>query len=157
MVFVSSNRPLYQRVEKNGIIYLYQANDKQKIRVILFATQNQLKTLRFPLEILLNKRLEIMQILIWMLLTNQIVKIYVLYLMEIIGCKKNSKDSFKQGIIETIDGDSLGFHEGLANYTIGQRKGIGVGGIKGQHEQKPLYVVDLNLQNNKVIVGQKTN
>ena len=49
----------------------------------------------------------------------------------------------------------MGLHEGLANYTIGQRKGIGIGGIKGQEEHKPFYVVDINLENNKVIVGPK--
>ena len=41
----------------------------------------------------------------------------------------------------------LGKHDGLANYTIGQRKGIGIGGIKRSIRIKPFYVVDINLKN----------
>ncbi len=63
--------------------------------------------------------------------------------------------SFKKGIIESTDGEFLGSHNGLVNYTIGQRKGLGVGGIKGQEIHKPLYVVDIDIKNNKVIVGTK--
>ena len=131
----------------------------KKIRVIFVATtQSQLKTLRFPLGNFTKQEIRDYANFFNLDVADKPDSQDICFIPD--GnyrdfLKRNSKDSFKQGIIETIDGDSLGFHEGLANYTIGQRKGIGVGGIKGQHEQKPLYVVDLNLQNNKVIVGPK--
>lgn len=46
-------------------------------------------------------------------------------------------------------GDILGQHSGLANYTIGQRKGIGVS------KSFPLYVIDKNIEDNVLVVGPK--
>ena len=50
---------------------------------------------------------------------------------------------------------NIGKHNGIINYTIGQRKGIGVGGIKGNKNQVPLYVLDINKTKNTVIVGPR--
>ena len=41
----------------------------------------------------------------------------------------------------------MGKHQGLINYTIGQRKGLGIS------YKEPLYVIDLNTEKNEVIVG----
>ncbi|NNM59672.1 MAG: tRNA 2-thiouridine(34) synthase MnmA [Legionellales bacterium] len=57
------------------------------------------------------------------------------------------------GNIETIDGHVIGHHEGLMYYTIGQRKGIGIGGLKNTPEQ-PWYVVKKDLSRNTLIIGQ---
>ena len=54
----------------------------------------------------------------------------------------------KKGSIITVKGEKVGEHEGLAFYTIGQRKGIGVGGIG------PFYVVDKDFKNNTLIVAK---
>jgi tRNA-specific 2-thiouridylase len=53
------------------------------------------------------------------------------------------------GEIVHIDGEILGRHEGVINYTIGQRKGIGIS------SSEPLYVVRLDAAAKKVIVGPK--
>ncbi len=53
----------------------------------------------------------------------------------------------KPGEIVTRDGEALGSHNGLANYTIGQRKGLGVA------SPVPLYVLGKNAANNSLIVG----
>lgn len=53
----------------------------------------------------------------------------------------------KKGNIVTTDGKVLGKHNGLAFYTIGQRKGLGIS------QEKPLYVIELDSKNNNVIVG----
>jgi tRNA-specific 2-thiouridylase len=53
----------------------------------------------------------------------------------------------KPGLIKHEDGRILGEHQGLAFYTIGQRKGIGVS------SPKPLYVMEKNLIKNELIVG----
>ena len=149
-----------KRIEKNGCINLYQANDKFKDQsYFLFATtQNQLKTLRFPLGSFTKNEIRNFAKFFHLDVAEKPDSQDICFIPD--GnyrdfLKKNSKSSFKQGVIETVDGVKLGFHEGLANYTIGQRKGIGIGGIKGQEEHKPFYVVDINLENNKVIVGPK--
>jgi tRNA-specific 2-thiouridylase len=54
----------------------------------------------------------------------------------------------KKGSIITTKGEKIGEHEGLAYYTIGQRKGIKVGGIG------PFYVVDKDFNKNILIVAQ---
>lgn len=59
------------------------------------------------------------------------------------------------GIIETIDGDEIGQHQGLMFHTFGQRKGLHIGGQKGGNGlEDPWYVVDKDLERNRLIVAQ---
>lgn len=60
---------------------------------------------------------------------------------------KGKIDNIKSGNIILTDGTILGKHNGLINYTIGQRKGLNIG------YKEALYVVDLDTVNNNVIVG----
>ena len=53
------------------------------------------------------------------------------------------------GAIVDNQGNPLATHAGLANFTIGQRKGIGISGLE------PLYVIDKDVENNTLIVGPK--
>ena len=53
-----------------------------------------------------------------------------------------------------IDGSILGKHNGIIDYTIGQRRGLGIGGVSGLDETR-LYVVDINVAKNQVVVGPK--
>ena len=48
-----------------------------------------------------------------------------------------------------VKGNVIGKHEGIINYTIGQRKGIRIA------SKDPFYVVDIDAKKNKVIVGKK--
>lgn len=57
------------------------------------------------------------------------------------------------GDIVTVDGDHVGIHQGLMYHTLGQRKGLGIGGLKDGGED-PWYVVDKDLINNRLIVAQ---
>ncbi|WP_371195243.1 tRNA 2-thiouridine(34) synthase MnmA [Glaciecola sp. SC05] len=57
------------------------------------------------------------------------------------------------GIIETVDGESIGKHEGLMYHTLGQRKGLFIGG-SANHGEQPWYVVDKDIQRNVLIVAQ---
>ena len=59
----------------------------------------------------------------------------------------------KKGDIYTDDGQKLGEHDGLMYYTIGQRGGIGVGGVANRDEA-PWFVLHKDLDNNRLIVGQ---
>ena len=63
--------------------------------------------------------------------------------------KKYSPTSFQKGNILNTKGDVIGKHEGIINYTIGQRKKIGIA------YKEPLYVVDIDAKENKIIVGTK--
>jgi len=60
------------------------------------------------------------------------------------------------GAIETLAGKTVGKHNGLMYYTIGQRQGLGIGGSKEGDEQ-PWYVLDKRLSTNTLIVGQGHN
>ena len=149
-----------KRVEdKNGIHLFCAEDDKKDQSYFLFATtQEQLKVLRFPLGNF--KKSEI----------RQIARFYDLGVED----KKDSQDicfipngdykkfllkndhiKIKKGLIETSQGLVIGEHNGIANYTIGQRKGIGIGNVKGLTENKPLYVIDIDKKNNKIVVGHK--
>ena len=57
------------------------------------------------------------------------------------------------GVIETAEGKEIGQHEGLMYHTLGQRKGLLIGGKKEYGEQ-PWYVVDKDVERNVLIVGQ---
>ena len=57
------------------------------------------------------------------------------------------------GNIRTVEGDIIGRHDGLMYHTLGQRKGLGIGGVKGASEEA-WYVVEKALVNNELIVAQ---
>ncbi|KEZ22160.1 tRNA-specific 2-thiouridylase mnmA [Glaesserella parasuis] len=57
------------------------------------------------------------------------------------------------GDIKTVDGQVIGRHDGLMYHTLGQRKGLGIGGVKGASENA-WYVVEKDLVNNALIVAQ---
>jgi tRNA-specific 2-thiouridylase len=57
------------------------------------------------------------------------------------------------GEILTIDGEVVGRHEGLMYYTLGQRRGFGVGGVKGA-DSDAWYVLKKDMARNVLIVGQ---
>lgn len=60
---------------------------------------------------------------------------------------RNAPESLRPGEIVDRAGTVLGHHQGLALYTIGQRKGIGLA------QARPLYVLDKHPQTNRLIVG----
>ena len=63
--------------------------------------------------------------------------------------QKFRPDSFKRGNIRNLDGKVIGVHDGIINFTIGQRKGIKVS------DKNPLYVIEINSDKNEIIVGPK--
>ncbi len=63
--------------------------------------------------------------------------------------KKFKPESFKKGNIKNLDGKVIGVHDGIINFTIGQRKGIKVS------DSEPLYVIKINSEKNEIIVGQR--
>ena len=57
------------------------------------------------------------------------------------------------GVIETCEGEVIGKHDGLMYHTLGQRKGLQIGGLTN-HGEAPWYVVDKDVERNVLIVGQ---
>ena len=57
------------------------------------------------------------------------------------------------GDILSLDGERLGKHQGLMYHTIGQRQGLGIGGL-AKHSEAPWYVVDKDLGSNVLLVAQ---
>ena len=76
-----------------------------------------------------------------------------------IGEQKFFKEFLKRyipvnpGLMQTIDGKVCGEHDGLMYYTMGQRKGLGIGGGHG-FKEAPWFVADKDLINNILIVAQ---
>ncbi|WP_448549378.1 tRNA 2-thiouridine(34) synthase MnmA [Thalassotalea fusca] len=60
------------------------------------------------------------------------------------------------GVIESAEGEAVGEHDGLMYHTLGQRKGLRIGGLANAGEE-PWYVVDKDLKRNVLIVGQGHN
>lgn len=60
------------------------------------------------------------------------------------------------GKIETPDGDIIGDHQGLMYYTIGQRQGLGIGGL-ADYPEEPWFVAGKDLERNVLIAVQGTN
>ncbi|MDF5737459.1 MULTISPECIES: tRNA 2-thiouridine(34) synthase MnmA [unclassified Nostoc] len=76
-----------------------------------------------------------------------------LCLVESNGSMRTFLDKYlapKIGDIVDVTGKILGQHDGVHHYTIGQRKGLGIAAAE------PLYVIELDAENNKVVVGDRT-
>ena len=142
------------RIEQNGKANMYRAKDENRDQsYFLFSTsQEQLDYLRFPLGEI--DKIETRSI-------AQKLKLNVAdkpdsqdicfvpngdYSSVI---KKFRPESFKKGRILDVSGNQIGEHEGIINYTIGQRKGIKISNTK------PLYVINIDAENNTIIVGAK--
>lgn len=57
------------------------------------------------------------------------------------------------GEMRTPEGQYIGKHHGLMYYTLGQRQGLGIGGVKNAPDE-PWFVLEKDLENNVLIVGQ---
>ncbi len=144
------------RIQKNGQASMYRAKDHNRDQsYFLFnTTQEQLNYLRFPLGEIEKSE------------TRSIAKKLNLNVADKPDSqdicfvpngdyssviKKFRPESFKRGKIIDLSGNQIGEHEGIINYTIGQRKGIKIS------SDKPLYVININAENNTLIVGKKEN
>ena len=142
------------RVQKNGHANMYRAKDQNRDQsYFLFSTtQEQLNYLRFPLgEIDKSETRSIAEKLNLNVAqkpdSQDICFVPNGDYASVI--KKFRPQSFKPGKILDIQGKQIGEHEGIINYTIGQRKGIKIANIN------PLYVINIDAEKNTIIVGNK--
>jgi tRNA-specific 2-thiouridylase len=142
------------RVQKNGNANMYRAKDQKRDQsYFLFSTtQEQLDFLRFPLgeidKFETRSIAEKLKLNVAQKPDSQDI-CFVPNGDYASVIKKFRPESFKRGKILDISGKQIGEHEGIINYTIGQRKGIKIS------SDEPLYIVNINAENNTVIVGNK--
>ena len=144
------------RIQNNGYANMYRAKDhKRDQSYFLFSTtQEQLNFLRFPLGDIDKSE------------TRSIAKNLNLNVADKPDSqdicfvpngdyssviKKFRPESFKKGEVIDLSGKKIGEHDGIINYTIGQRKGIKIS------SDKPLYVINIDAENNTITVGNKEN
>ena len=141
-------------ITKNKVTDMYRALDENRDQsYFLFdTTREQLNYLRFPLGGMLKSE------------TREIAKKLELNVAEkpdsqdicfvpngdyVSVIEKFKPDTFKKGNIKNVQGKVLGVHDGIVNFTIGQRRGIKIA------DKNPLYVIDINPGQNEIIVGSK--
>ncbi len=142
------------RFQENGHANMYRAKDQNRDQsYFLFSTtQEQLDYLRFPLgEIEKSETRAIAEKLKLNVSTKPDSQDICFvpngdYASVI---KKFRPESFKPGKILDLKGKQIGEHDGIINYTIGQRKGIKIA------SDNPLYVINIDADNNTIIVGNK--
>jgi len=142
------------RIQRNGHASMYRAKDQNRDQsYFLFnTTQEQLDFLRFPLgEIDKSETRKIAEKLNLNVATKPDSQDICFvpngdYASVI---KKFRPESFKPGKILDLKGKQIGEHEGIINYTIGQRKGIKIS------NNNPLYVINIDADNNSIVVGEK--
>ena len=143
-------------ITNNGFTEMYRGLDHNRDQsYFLFnTTKEQLNYLRFPLGGLLKEK------------TREIARRLNLNVAEkpdsqdicfvpngdyASVIKKFRPNSFSKGNIKNLKGEIIGTHDGIINFTIGQRKGIKIA------EKNPLYVTKINADENEIIVGTKEN
>ena len=142
------------RIQKNENAEMYRAKDlKRDQSYFLFATtQKQLNFLRFPLGAMDKTDTRKIASELNLNVADKPDSQDICFVPNgdyASVIKKYTPESFKEGDILDTKGNILGKHNGIINFTIGQRKGIGIS------YEEPLYVVDISAKENKVIVGNK--
>lgn len=144
----------YARISQNAKCKIYKlltAKDKTKDQSYFLwtLTQKQLKRILFPVGDYTKQKVRAMakKFNLPVFEKRESQEICFISNADLRGFLKSRIDPEK-GPIVTVDGKKVGEHEGLAFYTIGQRKGIKIGGIG------PFYVADKDFKNNALIVAK---
>jgi tRNA-specific 2-thiouridylase len=147
----------YVRVVKRGNRYLLKkGKDKTKDQsyVLYNLTQEQLSRCIFPLGNIAKNKVRDIAKKLNLEVANKKDSQEICFIpdnnySEYI--EENSKESFKKGNIVDKQGNILGEHNGIYNYTIGQRKGIKIS------SKDPLYVIDIDIKKNEIVVGDESD
>ena len=142
------------RIQKKGNASMYRAKDFNRDQsYFLFSTsQEQLNFLRFPLGQIEKTETRSIASKLNLNVADKPDSQDICFVpngdySSVI--KKFRPESFKPGDIKNINGEVLGKHEGIINYTVGQRKGIKIA------SQNALYVIKIDADSNSIIVGPK--
>ncbi len=130
--------------------HMYRAEDKNKDQsYFLFSTtQEQLDYLRFPLGDISKDQTRKIAEELGLIVFNKKDSQDICFIPDG-DYKKFIKSKKKTGEIVDLNGKVLAHHDGIQNFTIGQRRGIGIS------NDRPLYVVDIVKDKNQIIIGDK--
>ena len=144
------------RIQKNGHANMYRAKDynRDQSYFLFSTTQEQLDYLRFPLGEIEKYETRSLAKKLNLNVADKPDSQDICFVpngdySSVI--KKFRPESFKKGKIIDLLGNQIGEHDGIINYTIGQRKGIKIS------NENPLYVININADNNTIVVGEKKN
>ncbi len=142
------------RLQANGHANMYRAKDHNRDQsYFLFSTtQEQLDYLRFPLGKIDKSETRLIAEKLNLNVATKPDSQDICFVPNgdyASVIKRFRPESFKPGKILNIQGKEIGDHEGIINYTIGQRKGIKIANAN------PLYVVNIDADKNTIIVGDK--
>jgi tRNA-uridine 2-sulfurtransferase len=142
------------REQMNGHANMYRAKDQNRDQsYFLFSTtQEQLDYLRFPLGKIEKSETRTIAKKLNLNVAQKPDSQDICFVPNgdyASVIKKFRPESFKPGKILNMRGIQIGEHEGIINYTIGQRKGIKIA------NNNPLYVVSIDADKNTIIVGSK--
>ncbi len=145
-----------KKVEDNGLHYLKKAFDKQKDQSYFLnqLSQEQLKYAIFPLADMTKPEVREIARKNDLITADKKDSTGICFIGE-----RNFKQFLSQyipaqpGEIKTLNGKTIGKHEGLMYYTIGQHKGLGIGGQKNE-EQGAWFVAKKDLTTNTLYVDQ---
>jgi len=142
------------RIQNNGNAEMYRASDltRDQSYFLFTTTQEQLNFLRFPLGVMHKEETRKVASKLNLNVADKPDSQDICFVpngnyASVIN--KYRPESFKAGDILNIKGKVIGKHDGIINFTIGQRKGIGIS------NEEPLYVVDIIAKENNVIVGKR--
>lgn len=148
-----------KRVDKDNFTYLYKADDKNKDQSYFLCQINeqQLKCCLFPLANIDKPTVRKIANELNLSVAKKRDSTGVCFIGE-----RNFKQFLenylpsKQGkIIDIVNNKELGVHEGVLYYTIGQRKGLNIGGgVKG-YTMDPFFVVGKDIKKNILYVAQE--
>ncbi len=142
------------RIQKNGNAEMYRAIDltRDQSYFLFSTTQEQLNFLRFPLGQMQKKETRKIASELKLNVADKPDSQDICFVPNgnyASVIKKFRPESFQKGNILDIEGNIVGKHDGIINFTIGQRKGIGIA------YKEPLYVININAKTNEVIVGNR--
>ena len=142
------------RIKKNGNAEMYRAIDltRDQSYFLFSTTQEQLNFLRFPLGQMQKKETRKIASELKLNVADKPDSQDICFVPNgnyASVIKKYRPESFQKGDILDIEGNVVGKHDGIINFTIGQRKGIGIA------YKEPLYVININAKTNEVIVGNR--
>ena len=143
-----------KRIQQNGNAEMYRAVDltRDQSYFLFSTTQEQLNFLRFPLGKMQKKETRKIASELKLNVADKPDSQDICFVPNgnyASVIKKFRPESFKKGDILDMEGNIVGKHLGIINFTIGQRKGIGVA------HKEALYVVNINAIKNEVIVGNR--
>ena len=144
------------RIQENGNAEMYRANDiaRDQSYFLFSTTQEQLNYLSFPLGRLKKDETRKIASTLKLNVADKADSQDICFVPNgdyASVIKKFRPSSFEKGNILDVNGKKIGNHDGIINFTIGQRKGIRIA------HKEPLYVIDINAKKNEVIVGNKEN